>query len=110
MTLFVAHLGIRQQGHNQAPDCHSNWISFRRLDQKLLQSCLKLRPHLEAHGIVDRKFYQQHPPRAEYLMTEKGTELGQVLRAMAEWGHKHIPGTVDPEEAHAKLVASSPLG
>lgn len=44
---------------------------------------------LEAHGIVRRRFYEQHPPRAEYVLTRKGRELVTVIRAMRDWGLKH---------------------
>jgi DNA-binding HxlR family transcriptional regulator len=44
---------------------------------------------LEEHGIIERPFYAQHPPRAEYLLTEKGQELRAVVRAMKEWGKRH---------------------
>ena len=44
---------------------------------------------LEEAGIVERRFYEQHPPRAEYLLTEKGTELRPVLKALFEWGQRH---------------------
>lgn len=44
---------------------------------------------LEDHGIVERRFYEQHPPRAEYLLTEKGRQLGPVLKALYEWGQKN---------------------
>ncbi len=44
---------------------------------------------LEAAGIVERHFYDQHPPRAEYRLTPKGKELGPVLLAMRKWGDKH---------------------
>jgi DNA-binding HxlR family transcriptional regulator len=40
-------------------------------------------------GIVDRQFYADHPPRAEYRLTEKGEELRPVLRHLREWGEKH---------------------
>lgn len=43
---------------------------------------------LEAADIVERRFYQQHPPRAEYLLTEKGRALGPVLLAMRDWGNR----------------------
>lgn len=48
---------------------------------------------LEAHGIVERKFYEQHPPRAEYVLTRKGKELVDVVRALREWGIKHTGGS-----------------
>ena len=44
---------------------------------------------LEDHGVVERRFYADHPPRAEYLLTEKGRELRPVVRALREWGEKH---------------------
>jgi DNA-binding HxlR family transcriptional regulator len=44
---------------------------------------------LEDAGIVERRFYEQHPPRAEYMLTEKGSELRPVLRALLEWGQRH---------------------
>ena len=37
---------------------------------------------LEEAGIVERRFYEQHPPRAEYVLTEKGRGLGPVLLAL----------------------------
>ncbi len=44
---------------------------------------------LEAHGLVRRQLYEQHPPRAEYVLTEKGRELRPVLKALRAWGEKH---------------------
>jgi DNA-binding HxlR family transcriptional regulator len=44
---------------------------------------------LEESGIVERRFYEQHPPRAEYVLTEKGGELRPVLRALLDWGNRH---------------------
>ena len=44
---------------------------------------------LEEHGIIERRFYTDHPPRAEYLLTAKGSELRPVLRALRMWGEKH---------------------
>ena len=44
---------------------------------------------LEQASVVERRFYEQHPPRAEYVLTQKGRELGPVLSAMRNWGQKH---------------------
>jgi DNA-binding HxlR family transcriptional regulator len=44
---------------------------------------------LEETGIVERDFYEQHPPRAEYKLTKKGEELRPVLRALFDWGQRH---------------------
>jgi DNA-binding HxlR family transcriptional regulator len=44
---------------------------------------------LEEHGVLERKFYEDHPPRAEYHLTKKGRTLGPILKALLEWGQKH---------------------
>ena len=44
---------------------------------------------LEEAGIVERQFYEQHPPRAEYVLTEKGRQLGPLLKALYDWGTRH---------------------
>jgi DNA-binding HxlR family transcriptional regulator len=45
---------------------------------------------LEHHGIVQRRFYSEHPPRAEYTLTRRGHELGVVAGALAVWGRNHL--------------------
>ena len=45
---------------------------------------------LEDHGIVERRLYSEHPPRAEYTLTARGLELRPVVRALAIWGAKHL--------------------
>jgi DNA-binding HxlR family transcriptional regulator len=46
---------------------------------------------LEAAGLIERRFYAEHPPRAEYLLTEKGRSFSPVLRALREWGERQLP-------------------
>ena len=55
----------------------------------LLSRRLKL---LEEHGIIARRMYTDHPPRAEYALTDRGVELRTVVRALTIWGSKHLPG------------------
>ena len=40
----------------------------------------------EAQALVSRRFYSEHPPRAEYELTAKGKELGVIVGALASWG------------------------
>lgn len=47
---------------------------------------------LEAHGLVHRKFYSDHPPRAAYELTDRGRELGVAVLALARWGVRHLGG------------------
>lgn len=44
---------------------------------------------LEKHGIVERDFYSDHPPRAQYILTQKGKELRPALIALRDWGIKY---------------------
>jgi DNA-binding HxlR family transcriptional regulator len=60
--------------------------SFPRISPNTLSDRLK---NLEEHGIIERRFYEDHPPRAEYLLTVKGDDLRPVLRALRNWGDKH---------------------
>ncbi len=44
---------------------------------------------LEAAGVVGREFYEDHPPRAAYVLTPKGRKMSAVIRAMRAWGLGH---------------------
>ena len=44
---------------------------------------------LEEGGIIERRFYEEHPPRAEYVLTDKGRQLGPVMKALRAWGGQH---------------------
>lgn len=45
---------------------------------------------MEEHELVARRFYSDHPPRAEYALTPKGQQLGLVVGALADWGARHL--------------------
>src|SRR4051795_5265108 len=53
---------------------------------------------LEEHGVVEKSLYSARPQRYEYRLTARGADLFHVLRAMAEWGLRHLPGTEAPPE------------
>lgn len=44
---------------------------------------------LEAQGVIARLLYNEHPPRLEYYLTEKGKRLGPVLKALKKWGDQY---------------------
>ncbi|MDA0997552.1 MAG: helix-turn-helix domain-containing protein [Proteobacteria bacterium] len=44
---------------------------------------------LEVAGVIERRLYSEHPPRAEYRLTEKGRALGPALLALKSWGEVH---------------------
>ena len=61
--------------------------SLTGIPPNILSDRLKL---MEDHGLVTRQFYSEHPPRAEYALTDKGRELGMVVGALAAWGSRHV--------------------
>jgi DNA-binding HxlR family transcriptional regulator len=44
--------------------------------------------HLVDNEILQRVPYQDHPPRSEYRLTEKGRDLFVVVTAIREWGDR----------------------
>jgi DNA-binding HxlR family transcriptional regulator len=56
-------------------------ISPRTLSQRL--------DDLERHNIITKKSFAEVPPRVEYTLTSKGSDLAPVLQQMASWGDKY---------------------
>nr|WP_055706864.1 helix-turn-helix domain-containing protein [Streptomyces puniciscabiei] len=48
---------------------------------------------LTAEGILEKRRYQQSPPRDEYVVTERGIALWPTLRALGLWGREHFSET-----------------
>jgi len=55
---------------------------LKHVSTKTLASRLK---ELEADGILNRKVYNEIPPRVEYSMTEKGQKLTQAIMPLLQW-------------------------
>jgi DNA-binding HxlR family transcriptional regulator len=51
---------------------------------------------LVAQGILTKRSYTDHPPRDEYLLTDKGRALYPVLVAMMHWGDEWSHATQVP--------------
>jgi len=43
---------------------------------------------LEAAGVLEKRQYQERPPRFEYHLTQAGDELRLVLLSLAQWGDR----------------------
>jgi DNA-binding HxlR family transcriptional regulator len=56
-------------------------INPRTLSQRL--------DDLERHAIITKKSFAEVPPRIEYTLTDKGSDLVPVLKAMSIWGNKY---------------------
>jgi len=74
------------------------FLGVRRFDA--IQQDLQLTPHrlsdrlrkLVRDGILWRVAYEQHPPRFEYRLTEKGIDLYPLIVTMMEWGDRWMAG------------------
>ncbi len=48
------------------------------------------------HDVLERRQYQDRPPRCEYRLTQKGRDLYPVLIAMLAWGDRWMAGEDGP--------------
>ena len=42
-------------------------------------------------GVLERRLYQERPPRYEYHLTDAGRDLHGVITALRQWGDVHAP-------------------
>ena len=63
------------------------------VSRKLLAARLE---RLVEEGILERRRYSEHPPRHDYLPTEKGADLHGVLLAIMAWGDRWTAGKAGP--------------
>ncbi|MEU1468924.1 helix-turn-helix domain-containing protein [Streptomyces sp. NPDC005761] len=45
-------------------------------------------------GVLEKRRYQESPPREEYVLTESGKALWPVIGTLGVWGRDHLPGTL----------------
>lgn len=45
---------------------------------------------LTEEGILEKRRYQESPPRDEYVVTERGIALWPALRALSRWGRENF--------------------
>jgi DNA-binding HxlR family transcriptional regulator len=45
---------------------------------------------LVGSGMLERRRYSEHPPRDEYVLTERGRDFRPVLLALLAWGNRHF--------------------
>ena len=84
------------------------FYGLRRFDE--FQKSLGVAPNmltrrlnaLVESGLLERRRYSEHPPRDEYVLTERGRDFQPVLLALLAWGNRHFA----PEGAAVQLVAA----
>ncbi|MFJ8928602.1 winged helix-turn-helix transcriptional regulator [Streptomyces sp. NPDC102340] len=63
---------------------------------------------LTSAGVLEKRQYQESPPRHEYVVTARGRGLWPAVRALGAWG-REIPGSL-PMREFQHAVCGTPLG
>ncbi len=79
---------------------------FTRFDE--FQKSLNIAPNMLTRrlnalvdaGLLQRRRYNERPPRYEYILTERGRDFRSVIVAMFAWGNRHFA----PEGASVLLI------
>jgi DNA-binding HxlR family transcriptional regulator len=78
------------------------FLGLRRFDEiqanlgiarNVLQARLR---RLEEHGVLERRLYQERPPRYEYLLTDSGLDLWPTMVSLMQWGDRHAATPAGP--------------
>jgi DNA-binding HxlR family transcriptional regulator len=80
-------------------DIHFGLTRFDDIQRNLGISRKVLAQRLERlveAGVVERRPYQERPPRHDYLLTDKGDDLMQALFALLSWGDRWTAGEAGP--------------
>jgi DNA-binding HxlR family transcriptional regulator len=51
-------------------------------------------------GLLEKRRYQDRPPRCEYVLTERGRDFRPVLWTLLAWGNRHFA----PEGASVQII------
>jgi DNA-binding HxlR family transcriptional regulator len=64
---------------------------------------------LEETGLVERRRYQDRPPRFEYHLTDLGRDTGEILLTLMGFGDRHLSDTPPVRWQHGATDASHVL-
>lgn len=62
---------------------------------KVLNDALR---RLEYNGLVERRPYQESPPRVDYALTEAGDALLEPMKMMGAWATRYADAVLDAQE------------
>ncbi|HXA36717.1 MAG TPA: helix-turn-helix transcriptional regulator [Steroidobacteraceae bacterium] len=60
---------------------------------------------LVSTGLLERRLYNEHPPRHEYVLTECGRDFRPVVLSLLAWGNRHFA-----PEGHSVVVMDTKTG
>ena len=72
---------------------YNDWLALGGISNSVLSSRLAV---LTAGGMLERREYQQNPPRHEYSVTRKGQSIWPVLITMWSWEKQWAPNETQP--------------
>ncbi|MBX6355782.1 MAG: helix-turn-helix transcriptional regulator [Micromonosporaceae bacterium] len=64
---------------------------------------------LTGAGVLERRRYQDSPPRDEYVLTARGRELWTVLYPLTRWGERHLGSPGGPRRIYAHASCGTEL-
>lgn len=59
---------------------------------------------LERDGIVERRAYDEVPPRVEYELTSLGQTLREPLTALGRWAEQHIEDVLSARDSYDNRI------
>ncbi|MBD5361151.1 MAG: helix-turn-helix transcriptional regulator [Bacteroides sp.] len=62
------------------------------ISSRVLSNTLRI---LEADGLVDRRVYQEVPPRVEYSLTETGRSLVPIILELTAWAQNNMKTIIE---------------
>ena len=65
--------------------------------------CAIIRESEKDEVVITRQPYQKRPKHYAYYLSNKGKDLGKVMRSMVAWANKHIPDTYDMQSSKGML-------
>jgi DNA-binding HxlR family transcriptional regulator len=66
---------------------YSDFVAHLDVPRAVLAERLQ---RLTTAGVLEKRRYQEAPPRDEYVLTDVGRELWPVLLALGDWGGRHL--------------------
>ena len=62
------------------------------ISSRVLSNTLRI---LEADGLVNRRFYQEVPPRVEYSLTDTGRSLVPIILELTAWAQNNMKTIIE---------------